>query len=45
MYRHKLYKLDELQDMLDFLNSDGSIQVISITQSKNNDYSLFYYKN
>jgi len=45
MYKHKLYKLTELQDMLDFLNENKSIQVISITQAKNNDYSLFYHQN
>lgn len=45
MYKHKIYKEVHLQDMMDFLNNNHQIGVISITQAKNNDFNLFYIEN
>ena len=40
--KHMPFKMDKEDDLLEFVNSNN-LQVVSITQSKNNDYNLFYY--
>ncbi len=41
MIEAKVFKKDELESLLLFVNSE-KINIISITQAKNNDYTLFY---
>ena len=41
--KHKIFKEEEFNEMMSFLNTDSHKRIIiSITQAKNNDFNIFY---